>query len=110
MSDEVVRKYAQCAKQCAESQSQCLSNNASVQGSVAICSGQEALCQGSCANDLEKKSAGLSKAVIAWIVVFAIMGAAVIVYATLYAQRHGYITKMKRMSGRMSARMRSSRK
>jgi hypothetical protein len=91
MSD--LKTFATCTKQCAESESKCNATNASVQGAPAICSGQNALCMGSCA---DSKSSSMSKAEIAWIIVFVIIGAALLVWLTLMAVRKGYIRKLER--------------
>lgn len=88
-----VHEYAQCTRSCAADESKCLATNMTVQGAPAVCSSTQALCLGSCA---DKSKTGMSKAAIAWIVVFAIIAAIVVVNATIYAQRHGYIRKIQK--------------
>jgi len=96
-----VHQFAQCTKSCAADESKCLASNMAINGAPAVCGSQQALCLGSCADN---SKTGMSKAAIAWIVVFAIIAVVVVVYATLYAQRHGYIRKIKNRVQRRARR------
>lgn len=96
-----VKDLAECTQKCSEDQSKCLASNAAIQGAPAICSGQEAICLGSCSK--ENKS-GLGAGTIAWIVVLAVIGAAILLYVGIRMQRAGYVDKIKRRVKTIRAR------